>query len=88
MEETQINPGPSFGEFLRGFEKKLGFKNEIKWNRLFFFVAYHVLAVYWCYEYAFPAKWQTLIFGKLQFFVIILYFFVFCKNVKLTLHVY
>lgn len=53
-----------FSERFRQFEKGLGFKNDIKWVNVILIGLYHVFGVYWCYHYAFPVKWQSLLFGK------------------------
>ena len=64
METEKIKRGITLSAIVQDFEKKLDFKNEIKWTSAIFISLYHVLAVYWCYHYAFPVKWQTLVFGK------------------------
>lgn len=64
METKKIKRGLTLSEIVQDFEKKLGFKNEIKWTSFILISLYHVLAVYWCYHYAFPVKWQSLVFGK------------------------
>lgn len=62
--EKATKPDLSISEILREFEKSLGFKNEIKWPSFIAITLYHIIGVYWCYNYAFPVKWQTLVFGK------------------------
>ncbi|XP_045450321.1 acyl-CoA Delta(11) desaturase-like [Melitaea cinxia] len=57
----------SLSETLQSFEKSLGFKNKIKWNNVIIIVLYHVIGIYWSYKYAFPAKWQTLVFALAMF---------------------
>ncbi|XP_014357435.2 acyl-CoA Delta(11) desaturase [Papilio machaon] len=65
--KADIKPGSSIGEILRGFEKQLGFKNEIKWSTAIPIILYHVLAVYWCYHFAFPVKWQTVLYAVIMY---------------------
>lgn len=62
--ERSTKPRASLAEIIRLLEKHLGFKNEIKWASAIAIFLYHVLAVYWCYHHAFPAKWQTVLYGK------------------------
>lgn len=54
----------SLSEKFRQFEKRLGFQNDIKWDNVIFIGLYHLIGAYWCYLYAFPVKWQSLLFGK------------------------
>lgn len=67
MEEVNAKPLPSFGEIFRAFEKHLGFQNPIKWSSAIAIILYHVVAVYWCYRYTLPVKWQTVVFGESLF---------------------
>ncbi|XP_047506455.1 acyl-CoA Delta-9 desaturase-like [Pieris napi] len=50
-------------ETFLAFEKKLGFQNDVKWTTAIALVLYHLVATYWCYNYAFPVKWQTVLFA-------------------------
>ncbi|CAG4935565.1 unnamed protein product [Colias eurytheme] len=68
-EKEQRRQVLSLSETLRGFEKSLGFKNDIKWISAIAITLYHVAAVYWSYHYAFPAKWQTILFAVLMYTV-------------------
>ncbi|XP_013140307.1 PREDICTED: acyl-CoA Delta(11) desaturase-like [Papilio polytes] len=90
--KVDIKPGSSISEILRGFEKQLGFKNEIKWSTAIPIVLYHVLAVYWCYHYAFPVKWQTLLFETNTISAIVIYFnyfkLMFCYILPTTLGIW
>nr|ADO85597.1 acyl-CoA-delta-6-desaturase [Antheraea pernyi] len=52
-----------FDEILRRFERVFAFDNDIKWGSVFVIFGYHALAVYWCYNYSLPVKWQTVIFA-------------------------
>ncbi|XP_026326272.1 acyl-CoA Delta(11) desaturase-like [Hyposmocoma kahamanoa] len=52
---------------IRAFENSLGIRNDIKWNNFILITLYHIIGVYWCYHYAFPAKWQTLIFAAIMY---------------------
>ncbi|KAL4704467.1 hypothetical protein ACJJTC_019566 [Scirpophaga incertulas] len=52
---------------LKSFEKFLGFKNEIKWLSFVAITLYHIVGVYWCYHYAFPVKWQSLLFALFMY---------------------
>ncbi|KAM3965560.1 acyl-CoA Delta(11) desaturase [Aphomia sociella] len=65
MEKNKIQP--SFTEIFQKFETSLGFKNEIKWFTFIAITLYHIIGVYWCYHYAFPAKWQTLVFALVMY---------------------
>ncbi|XP_013169713.1 PREDICTED: acyl-CoA Delta(11) desaturase-like [Papilio xuthus] len=65
--KEDIKPGTSISEIIRGFEKQLGFKNEIKWSTAILIILYHVLAVYWCYHYALPVKWQTVLYATVMY---------------------
>ncbi|XP_026750207.1 acyl-CoA Delta(11) desaturase-like [Galleria mellonella] len=58
---------PSLSELFREFEKSLGFKNEIKWFLCIAIILYHLVGIYWCYHYAFPVKWQTLVFALVMY---------------------
>lgn len=64
--ESDIKPQKNCDK-LGKFEKSLGFKNNIKWDNLISIGLYHVFGVYWSYWYAFPVKWQTVVFGKIFF---------------------
>ncbi|PZC85543.1 hypothetical protein B5X24_HaOG216651 [Helicoverpa armigera] len=48
---------------VREFERWMGFESEIKWLTTFVVFCYHAFAVYWCYQYALPVKWQSVIFA-------------------------
>ncbi|CAH0687798.1 unnamed protein product [Spodoptera exigua] len=67
MEDKRIKRGITLSEIVQNFEKNLGFKNDIKWSSFIFITLYHVLAVYWCYHYAFPVKWQSLVFALIMY---------------------
>ncbi|CAG9117117.1 unnamed protein product [Plutella xylostella] len=63
MEKEKRRPPPmSLSENFRFFEKSLSFENDIKWTNSILIVLYHVVGVYWCYHYALPCKWQTVVF--------------------------
>lgn len=64
MEKKENRKKHSFGEMFRGFENSLGFKNDVKWDNFLLITLYHIIGIYWCYHYAFPMKWQTLVFGE------------------------
>lgn len=64
MEKEEKKPRSAFSETFRAFEKSLGFQNDLKWDSLILIFLYHVIGVYWSYFYAFPVKWQTLVFGE------------------------
>ncbi|XP_013183656.1 acyl-CoA Delta-9 desaturase isoform X1 [Amyelois transitella] len=66
MEGTRIKRA-SFYELVRSFEKSLGYKNDIKWTSFIAITLYHILGVYWCYHYAFPVKWPTLVFAAIMY---------------------
>ncbi|CAK1581049.1 unnamed protein product [Parnassius mnemosyne] len=55
----------SLSEILCAFEKQFGFKNKIKWPTAIPIVLYHILAIYWCFHYSFPVKWQTVFFASI-----------------------
>lgn len=73
----EIKPRSGLSEVLIAVEKYLGFKNEIKWSSFIAITLYHIIGVYWCYYFAFPVKWQTLVFGKLLLNFYLLYFFIY-----------
>lgn len=64
MEKDNNRVGPTLSEIFRTFEKSLGFKNDIKWPSCIAITLYHIVGIYWCYYFALPVKWQTVIFGK------------------------
>lgn len=64
METKENTRKQLFSEMFRAFEKSLGFQNDIKWDNFILITLYHIIGVYWCYHYAFPMKWQTLVFGE------------------------
>ncbi|XP_053611892.1 acyl-CoA Delta(11) desaturase-like [Plodia interpunctella] len=65
--EWQTMKLTSFPELLRSFEKSLGFKNDIKWINFLAITLYHVFGFYWCFHYAFPVKWQTVVFAAIMY---------------------
>ncbi|XP_048484754.1 acyl-CoA Delta(11) desaturase [Plutella xylostella] len=68
MEKEKRRPPPmSLSENFRFFEKSLGFENDIKWTNSILIVLYHVVGVYWCYHYALPCKWQTVVFAAFMY---------------------
>ncbi|KAJ2938428.1 hypothetical protein O0L34_g15667 [Tuta absoluta] len=67
MAGEKVKSRTSFSERFRAFEKSLGFKNEIKWDNTILIVLYHIFGVYWCYHYAFPVKWQSLVFAVIMY---------------------
>lgn len=71
MEKDGIKVGPSLGEIFRTFEKSFGFKNDIKWPSFIAITLYHILGIYWCYYFALPVKWQTLVFGEFKLFILL-----------------
>lgn len=64
MKKDNIRAEPSLSEVFRTFEKSLGFKNDIKWPSCIAITLYHIVGIYWCYYFALPVKWQTVMFGK------------------------
>ncbi|XP_075972002.1 acyl-CoA Delta-9 desaturase-like [Anticarsia gemmatalis] len=52
---------------VRAVERWFGFQSDIKWTTSAIVLAFHALAAYWCYNYAFPAKWQSVVFGYLMY---------------------
>ena len=54
---------------VREIEKLIGFESDIKWMTTFIVLGYHVLAIYWCYHYTLPVKWQTIVFGEYYLFI-------------------
>lgn len=66
-EKDSVKAGPSLSEIFRTFEKSLGFKNDIKWPSCIAIILYHIVGVYWVSCFAFPVKWQTIVFGELLF---------------------
>lgn len=64
MDKSKIKHEVSFSSLFMKWEKKMGFKNDIKWINFLLITFYHIIGVYWCYCYALPAKWQTVLFGK------------------------
>lgn len=64
MEKDKIKRGISLSETFRQFEKSLRFKNEIKWPSFIAITLYHIAGMYWCYYFALPVKWETVVFGK------------------------
>ncbi|KAG6444965.1 acyl-CoA Delta(11) desaturase [Manduca sexta] len=70
MENIKTNPtGSLISNVISSLEKKLNFKNEIKWSMFFLITLYHVLGAFWCYYFAFPVKWQTLVFAAIMYIV-------------------
>ncbi|XP_063383395.1 acyl-CoA Delta(11) desaturase-like [Cydia fagiglandana] len=53
--------------WFRNFEKRLGFQNDIKWVNTILITLYHILFIYWPYHYAFPVKWQTVVFAAIMY---------------------
>ncbi|CAG9790902.1 unnamed protein product [Diatraea saccharalis] len=67
MKDVDNKPVLSFNEIFSLLEKSLGFKNEIKWTSFIAITLYHIIGVYWCYYYALPVKWQTLVFAAIMY---------------------
>ncbi|XP_045775311.1 acyl-CoA Delta(11) desaturase-like [Maniola jurtina] len=67
MEKVNVKPLLSVGEIFRSFEKNLSFQNPIKWTSAIAIILYHVFAVYWCYYYTFPVKWETVVFALIMY---------------------
>ncbi|CAH2087353.1 unnamed protein product [Euphydryas editha] len=65
--KTKAIHSVSLSELFQSFEKSLGFKNKIKWQLSIIIFLYHVIAVFWCYKYAIPAKWQTIVFAYVMY---------------------
>lgn len=51
-------------KFISDFEKSLGFETKIKWDNAIKLIGFHVFGFFWSYFYAFPAKWQTIVYGE------------------------
>lgn len=62
--DTKVRRGVTLTEIVQNLEKNLGFKNEIKWVNFILISLYHIGGAYWCYYFAFPVKWQTVVFGE------------------------
>ncbi|XP_072938086.1 acyl-CoA Delta-9 desaturase-like [Epargyreus clarus] len=67
MENSKSTKVLSVSELFRTFEKSLGFKNDVKWSSAIAIILYHIIGMYWCYYYAFPVKWQTLVFALIMY---------------------
>ncbi|KAJ0171766.1 hypothetical protein K1T71_012529 [Dendrolimus kikuchii] len=52
----------SFGSILNYIEKQINFQNKIKWSACLSVLFHHFFGAYWCYCYAFPVKWQSIVF--------------------------
>ncbi|XP_075979495.1 acyl-CoA Delta(11) desaturase-like [Anticarsia gemmatalis] len=64
---NNVKRGITLSEIVQNIEKHFGFQNEIKWPNAIAIVLYHIIGVYWCYYYAFPVKWQTLVFALIMY---------------------
>nr|XP_026493407.1 delta(9)-fatty-acid desaturase fat-6-like [Vanessa tameamea] len=67
MEKPKNAQSLSLSELFRAFEKHLGFKNDVKWTTAILLFVYHIGAIYWCALYAFPVKFQTIVYALVMY---------------------
>ncbi|XP_075972001.1 acyl-CoA Delta-9 desaturase-like [Anticarsia gemmatalis] len=51
----------------RELERWFGLETEVKWGTTASVLAFHLVSFYWCYHYAIPVKWQSVVFAYAMF---------------------